>query len=217
MARGIDAAAHAAALGAGGGTVGVLGHGIDVAYPAENRPLFRRLAEEGLLLTEFPPGEGPKASNFPRRNRLISAISRAVVVVEMGHRSGAQHTVNYALEQGKDVMAVPGPIGAEASAGSNQLLRDGARVVTCVEDVLEELRGVGAAFRPKRVAAEVPTLPLLTPDEETILGCLSSAPRHVDELGAETRLAPGMLLSTLLALEVKGAVESLPGKQYRRA
>jgi DNA processing protein len=216
MARGIDTAAHAAALEAGGATVGVLGHGIDVVYPSENRALFRRVREEGLLLTEFAPGEGPKAGNFPRRNRLIAALARAVVVVEMGLKSGAQHTVTYALEQGREVMAVPGPIGTEASAGSNQLLKDGARLVTSVEDILEELHGVGASPARVRAAAQ-PMLPLLTPDEERILGCLALEPRHVDELGEETRLPPGMLLSTLLQLEVKGAVESLPGKQYRRA
>ncbi|HUE95536.1 MAG TPA: DNA-processing protein DprA, partial [Longimicrobiaceae bacterium] len=117
MARGIDTAAHRGALAAGGGTVGILGHGIEQIYPPEGRRLFEEVGRRGLLLTEYPPGETPKAGNFPRRNRLITAISRAVVVVEMGLRSGAQHTVNFALEQGREVMAVPGPIGSPSSEG----------------------------------------------------------------------------------------------------
>ncbi|MGI9179496.1 MAG: DNA-processing protein DprA, partial [Longimicrobiaceae bacterium] len=118
MARGIDAAAHSAALDAEGGTIGVLGHGIDHIYPAENRTLFQRVRQSGLLLTEFPPGEQPRAGNFPRRNRLISALGAGVLVVEMGARSGAQHTVNYATEQGKEIFAVPGPIASAVSAGT---------------------------------------------------------------------------------------------------
>jgi DNA processing protein len=148
MARGIDSAAHAAALDAGGTTVGVLGHGIDRVYPPENGPLFERVGQRGLLLTELAPGEKPNAGNFPRRNRLIAALSLGVLVVEMGEKSGAQHTVTYALEQGKDVFAVPGPIGSPQSAGTNQLLKDGARLVTSSADILEELRGVGHAFQP---------------------------------------------------------------------
>ena len=143
LARGIDTAAHLGALEVGGGTIGVLGHGIEQTYPRENAPLFARVRHSGLLITEYPPGETPKPGNFPRRNRLITALAEAVVVVEMGHRSGAQHTVTYALEQGKEVMAVPGPIGTPANEGTNQLIKDGARLVTCAADVVEELRGVG--------------------------------------------------------------------------
>jgi DNA processing protein len=216
MARGIDTVAHAAALDAGGATIGVLGHGIEQVYPPENRALFARLREHGLLVTEMPPGEGPKAGNFPRRNRLIAALSRAVVVVEMGLKSGAQHTVSFALEQGKDVMAVPGPMGREQSAGTNQLIKDGARMVTSVEDILEEIRGVRPPLPPPPPPAQ-PALPLLTAEQDGVLRLLAGEPRHVDELGEEARMQPGALLATLLELELAGAVEALPGRLYRRA
>jgi DNA processing protein len=216
VARGIDTVAHSAALDAGGATIGVLGHGIDLVYPPENRALFTRIREAGLLLTEMPPGEGPKAGNFPRRNRLIAALSEAVVVVEMGLKSGAQHTVTFALEQGKEVMAVPGPMGREQSAGTNQLIKDGARMVTSVEDILEELRGVRPLLPSPPPRAAPPELPLLTPDQRDLLGHLSGQPRHVDELGEEVGLRPGAILAILLELELAGAVEALPGQRYRR-
>jgi DNA processing protein len=216
VARGIDTVAHAAALDAGGATIGILGHGIESVYPPENRALFDRIRKDGLLLTEMPPGEGPKAGNFPRRNRLIAALSQAVVVVEMGMKSGAQHTVGFALEQGKEVMAVPGPMGREQSAGTNQLIKDGARMVTSVEDILDELRGVAPAMPPSFTRAPHPELPLLSAAQNEVLRLLSPVPRHVDELGVEAGMRPGALLATLLELEVVGAVEALPGQHYRR-
>ena len=231
MAKGIDAAAHAAALDAGGGTVGVLGQGIDRVYPAENRALFRRVRAEGLLISELPPGEMPRAGNFPRRNRLIAALSCGVVVVEMGQRSGAQHTVNFALEQGKEVFAVPGPIGSAASAGTNQLLKDGARLVTSVSDILEELEGVGwngsgALPQVTKTRGSTPSAasqtavappPDLSPDEAVVFAALSGEPRHVDELAAECGLSSGSVLAALLGLELREVVEALPGKHFRRA
>lgn len=221
MARGIDAAAHTAALDAGGGTVGVLGSGIDGIYPAENRDLFARVRERGLLISEYLPGEEPRAGNFPRRNRLIAALSRGVLVVEMALRSGAQHTVNYALEQGKEVFAVPGPIGAPMSEGTNQLLKEGARLVTGVSDVLEELRGVGSpeplARGPARQESVPPRPPPeLPPEEASVWAALGSEPRHVDEISAAALLAPSRVLAALLGLELRGAAEALPGKHFRR-
>lgn len=221
MARGIDTLAHRAALDADGATIGVLGHGIDGAYPPENRALFRAVAERGLLLTEFPPGERPLAGNFPRRNRLIAALSRAVLVVEMGLKSGAQHTVTYALELGREVMAVPGAIGAAASEGTNQLIKDGARVVTGVQDVLEELGGVGTGpmTRPRDAPPRPrpqPSLALVDDDEARVLAALQPEPRDVDSLAAAASLAPAPLLSLLLELELRGLVEALPGRRYGR-
>ncbi|HET7234714.1 MAG TPA: DNA-processing protein DprA [Longimicrobium sp.] len=223
MARGIDSAAHAAALDAGGTTAGVLGHGIDRVYPPENGKLFARVGERGLLLTELAPGEAPNAGNFPRRNRLIAALSLGILVVEMGERSGAQHTVTYALEQGKDVFAVPGPIGSPQSTGTNQLLKDGARLVTSSADILEELRGVGHAFQPAggpaspaNIDVPPPPPPGLVPDEAKVYAALTPDPRHVDDLSAATGMAPSNVLAALLGLELREIVESLPGKQYRR-
>ena len=224
MAKGIDAAAHAAALDAGGATLGVLGHGIDRVYPPGNAQLFERVRERGLLITELAPGEEPNAGNFPRRNRLIAALSLGVLVVEMGEKSGAQHTVTYALEQGKEVFAVPGPISSTRSAGTNQLLKDGARLVTSAADILEELRGVGHAFAASGPAAvpgagpdvPPPPPPDLAPDEAKVYAALAAEPRHVDELAAESGLAPSNVLAALLGLELRDLAESLPGKQYRR-
>jgi DNA processing protein len=228
MARGVDTLAHRAALGAGGRALGVLGHGIDLVYPPENRDLFAAVRDRGLLISEMPPGEKPLAGNFPRRNRLIAALSRAVLVVEMGLKSGAQHTVTYALELGREVMAVPGPITSAASAGTNQLIKDGARPVTCVDDVLEALGGVGYSRGGRRPPADSngpgpphtgdgaqTGLPLLSDQEARVLARLDSEPRHVDQVGGPG-LDPGTLLGTLLELELKGVVEALPGKMYRR-
>jgi DNA processing protein len=228
MAKGIDAAAHAAALDAGGSTIGILGHGIDRIYPPENRDLFRRVRQDGLLLSEMAPGEDPNAGNFPRRNRLIAALSLGVLVVEMGSKSGAQHTVTYALEQGREVFAVPGQIGSPMSEGTNQLLKDGARLVTSANDILEELRGVGhAAVSPVPLAATASTSPSvdapapappsdLAPDEAKVFGALTADAKHVDDLAAAADLAPSNVLAALLGLELRGLVESLPGKQFRR-
>jgi DNA processing protein len=219
MARGIDSLAHAAALEAGGTTVGVLGHGIDRVYPPENAALFARVGKRGLLVTELAPGEKPNAGNFPRRNRLIAALSLGVLVVEMGERSGAQHTVTYALEQGKDVFAVPGPIGSPQSAGTNQLLKDGARLVTSARDVLEELRGVGHDLPPPDVpASPAPSAPPpdLGADEGKVYAALTSTAQHVDEVAGASGLPTASVLAALLGLELRELAESLPGKQFRR-
>ncbi len=226
MAKGIDAVAQAAALDAGGGTIGVLGHGIDRIYPLENRTLFERVRAEGVLCSELPPGEEPRAQNFPRRNRLIAALSEGVLVVEMGMRSGAQHTVNYALEQGKEVFAVPGQIGSAVSAGTNQLLKDGARLVTSVDDVLEELGGVRSPAAPAHgeiapaaappQAAPAADPPDLAPDEKSVLRELGADPVHVDDVSARSGLAPSLVLAALLGLELRGLVEALSGKRFRR-
>jgi DNA processing protein len=224
MAKGIDAVAHSAALQAGGTTVGVLGHGIDRVYPAENRDLFQEVRERGLLVSELPPGEEPLAGNFPRRNRLIAALSEGVLVVEMREKSGAQHTVTYALELGREVFAVPGPIGSPQSAGTNQLLKDGARLVTGAADILEELRGVGSGphveASPGPGAREgEPARPApadLAPEEAKVLAALAAEPAHVDEIAAAVSLAPSQVLAALLGLELHGLAETLPGKRYRR-
>lgn len=219
MARGIDAVAQQAALDAGGATVGVLGHGVDRVYPEANRQLFERVRREGLLISELMPGMGPLAGNFPRRNRLIASLGEGVLVVEMARRSGAQHTVNYALSQGKEVFAVPGPIAAEASEGTNQLIKDGACVVTAVEDILDELGtvpGPAPERGPPPPAIHPPPAPKLPAEEARLYAALAREPRHVDELAADSGLAPRAVLALLLSLELEGHAEALPGKLYRK-
>jgi DNA processing protein len=234
MAKGIDAVAQTAALDAGGATVGVLGHGIDRIYPPENARLFRRVRERGLLISEMSPGEEPLAGNFPRRNRLIAALSAGVLVVEMGEKSGARHTVEFALELGKEVFAVPGPIGSAASIGTNQLLKEGARLVTSSQDILEELHGVGVVPALRAATASTsPAAPVeavgeappraqrsapadLAPDEARVFGVLSDDPRHVDDLAAAAGMTVNVALAALLGLELRDLAESLPGKQFRR-
>jgi DNA processing protein len=227
MASGIDAAAHQAALEAGGGTIGVLGTGIERTYPAENRRLFRDMRERGLLLTEFAPGEEPKAGNFPRRNRLIAALALGVLVVEMGTRSGARHTVDAALDLGRDVFAVPGPIGSEVSAGSNELIKHGAALITGVGDVLDALQGVsrdrpsarprGAGSGREAAPAAAPSLPLDLPaGAAELLGAMDGNARHIDDLAAAAGFPPGDVLALLLQLELLDLVESEPGKLFRR-
>jgi DNA processing protein len=214
MARGVDTAAHKGALAAGGRTVGVLGCGIDKIYPPENRILFQEMAEKGCLVSEFPLGTLPLAENFPRRNRIISGLSRGVLVVEAAENSGSLITAQYALEHGRDVFAVPGNISFATSRGSNRLIKQGAKLVDCVEDILEELPGFshvsGAADQP------VPALRnfSLTPKEAAIYEVLARSPLHIDDIIAQTELTAGEVSSMLLHLELKGAVTPLPGTHY---
>ena len=214
MARGVDTAAHKGALQAGGRSIGVLGCGVDMVYPPENRALFEEMADKGCLVSEFPLGTLPLAENFPRRNRIISGLSRGVLVVEAAEKSGSLITAQYALEQGRDVFAVPGNISFATSRGSNRLIKQGAKLVDCVEDILEELpelAGVSAGtplFRPTaRTFA-------LTPKEAAIYELLAHSPLHIDDIISQTELTAGEVSSMLLHLELKGAVTPLPGTHY---
>lgn len=209
MARGIDGAAHAGALRARGDTIGVLGHGIDQLYPPEAGRLFAAVRRRGLLISEFSPGETPRAGNFPRRNRLIAALSRVVVVVEMSLRSGAQHTVNFALDQGVDVMAVPGPITSPGSAGTNQLIRDGAGVVTDASDILLSM-GISASY---------PAAELSSTDRPTgsVLDAVGGSATHVDAIANAAGLPVAETLRQLLILELKGQIVAEGGNRFRRS
>jgi DNA processing protein len=214
MARGIDTAAHRGALKGGGRTIGVLGCGIDVVYPPENRPLYRQLEAEGAIVSEFPMGTAPLAENFPRRNRIISGLSRGVVVVEAAAGSGSLITVQYALEQGREVFAVPGNINSGASRGTNALIKEGAKLVDSIEDILAEIRGFVPAQGGK---AEPPASFSLTPEEALIFTLVAESPLHIDDIIVQSALTVGEVSATLLRLELKGAVRQLPGKHFALA
>jgi len=207
LARGVDAAAHAAALDAGGRTIAVLGSGIDVIYPVEHRALARAVSERGAVVSELLMGARPDAENFPSRNRLISGLSRGVIVVEAAERSGSLITANVAAEQGREVFAVPGPVGA-SSAGTHRLLREGAKLTESAGDVLEEL-----CPRLLRVSAERPTF-RPTPEEQRVLAAIGRETVHVDTVMLRCGLPANEVLPLLLALELKGVVEQLPGKFF---
>jgi len=209
-ARGIDGVAHAAALEAGGHTVAVLGTGVDVLHPATHRPLFERmLAAGGALVSELPDGTPGFRSNFPRRNRIVSGMSEAVIVVRAGARSGALITADWARAQGVPVFAVPGDVRDPLSAGPHALLRAGARVATEARDVLGAL-GIDAAPAPQLA------LPALGGEEGALLAALGRRPRHADELARSARLASGAALAGLLTLELQGLCEQRPGHYFLR-
>jgi len=214
MARGVDTAGHKGALAGGGRSIGVLGCGIDKIYPPENRKLFEEMAQKGALVSEFPLGTLPLAENFPRRNRIISGLSRAVLVVEAAENSGSLITAQFALEHGRDVYAVPGNISFATSRGSNRLIKQGAKLVDCVNDILEDIPAHAVVPGDTgQTAAKFHTFSL-TPKEAAIYELLARSPLHVDDIITQTELTAGEVSSMLLHLELKGAVQPLPGSHY---
>lgn len=213
LAKGVDACAHDAALRAGGRTIAFLGSGVDVIYPAEHRALAARIANggQGALVSEYHLGTTPDAPNFPARNRLISGMSLGVLVTEAPLRSGALITTDFAAEQGRDVFAVPGSILSPNSAGPNELLKEGARPVTCAEDILEELNLV----RQEAQAETRRALPE-NDDERAVLRMLGDGPTHVNDLSQSSGLPVAALGSLLMMLELKGMVRQLGVGQYVR-
>ncbi|MFQ5669302.1 MAG: DNA-processing protein DprA [Acidobacteriota bacterium] len=219
LAHGIDAAAHQGALMASRGRgIAVLGHGLDRIYPAGNRELAQALAQRGALVSEFPPGTPPRPGNFPRRNRLISGLSRAVVVVEAAPGSGSLITARLALDQGREIFAVPGPITAPTSQGANDLIRQGAQPATGALDIVQNFP---AALRDKvarrlaRPRKEAP--PDLSRPEREIWDALdASVPQDSDQLAARTGLAVTDLVSSLVGLEIRELIRALPGGRYIR-
>ncbi len=212
LARGIDTAAHKGALEAGGRTIAVMGCGIDVMYPPENEGLARGICGLGALITEFPPGTPPLRQNFPRRNRIISGLSLGTVVVEAAGTSGALITAGFALEQNRSVFAVPGAPGIPGSRGTNRLLKQGARLVESVEDILEEIEPQIAWHERSPASGRSDTG--LTAEEQTAMDLLSDKPVHVDEVSRSLGMEAHLTLGLLLTLEAKGLARSMPGKFY---
>ncbi len=210
MARGIDTIAHNGALKANGRTIAVLGSGIDVVYPPENKALLNKIATSGAVISEFPTGTKPNQENFPRRNRIISGLSLGVVVIEAALDSGSLITVSHALEQGKEVFAVPGNVTSMRSRGTNELIKRGARLVEGAEDIIEELRPVlkGILRETSR------SLPPLSEEEKGIIKFLDLEPKHIDVITRESGIPTPMALSLLLNLELKGVVRQAEGKRF---
>ena len=217
MASGVDAAAHIGALDAGGDTIAVLGCGVNVVYPPSNAPLMRRILQHGTIISEYPVGADPLPHHFPERNRIISGLSRGVVVVEGSIKSGSLITASLAQEQGKDVFAVPGNINNILSKGPNFLIRDGAYMATCAEDILGQYRDVYIGISPDNPPELTDTTDKgsAAPDTDArILASLSAEPVHIDQLSAKTGLGVPELNAALLLLEIAGKVESHPGSCY---
>jgi len=214
LAAGIDAAAHQGALAGGGRTVAVLATGVDRVYPTWHRELAQQVAASGALVSEFACGTPPLQFHFPRRNRIISGLAIGTIVVEAAERSGSLITARYALEQGRDVFAVPGPVGVPLHHGPHRLIQQGARLVTCVEDVLDEL--APALIERVRTARAALAVATLSPEERRVLDALGDTGRHVDDVIRTAGLTPGAALETLLALELRGLVRQSPGKRFER-
>jgi DNA processing protein len=220
LARGIDSAAHQGALEMSGRTLAVLGCGLDVVYPPENHQLYQEIPGQGALVSEFPLGTRPEARNFPIRNRIISGLSLGVLVIEAGEKSGTAITVRYALDQGREVLAVPGPIDSPTSIGPHRLIQEGARLIQDIEDILQELpvlrREPGPLFAKRTPAdrvSEAP-LPVRPSPPDPLLPLLGSDPVQLEELVQAAGLPIQDILSRLTLLELQGLVKELPGKCY---
>lgn len=216
MAGGIDAAAHRGALDGGAGTIAVLGTGVDVAYPARNRSLAARIAREALLLSELPLGAGPIAFHFPRRNRLIAALSRGVLVVEAALHSGSLITARLAGDLGREVFAVPGSIHSPLSRGCHRLIREGAKLVESAHDVLDELPGLRPAAPGAVPAPDPPAAGAPGGSEGGVLEALGHDPVDIDTLARRLEKDAGSVSAHLFELELARRVERLPGNRYQR-
>lgn len=212
LARGIDAAAHRGALQAGGRTLAVMAAGLSSVYPPEHAGLADEVAASGALLTEFALDQPPVPGLFPQRNRIISGVSQGVVIVEAGRRSGALHTARHAMEQGREVFAVPGRIDSTTSEGCHDLIRDGATLVRGVDDILDEL---GPLTEPatgiQGAEVHVPRELSLSDQEREVLGLVTLEPQHLDEILRGTGIEPSRTLSTITVLEMKRLIQRLPG------
>jgi DNA processing protein len=215
LAKGVDTTAHRAAVQAGGRTIAVLGNGLDQVYPPDNTNLARQIVESdaGAVISEFAPGVPPDAVNFPRRNRVISGLSAATVIVEAGERSGALITADFALEQGREVFAVPGSIFSPMSIGPNELIKQGATPITSATDILNVLSPQSSALSPETLARDVPEL---SPQEMAVWQVLGGEPRHVDELARTLGAGAAEISAALTMLELHGLARQVGSMLYTR-
>ncbi len=218
MARGIDTAAHKGAIKADKKTVAVLGCGVDVVYPKENNKLMEDIVMNGAIISEYLPGTQPNRPHFPARNRIISGLSDATIVVEAGKRSGALITADFALEQGRDVFAVPGNIDSFASEGTNHLIQQGAKLITCIDDILEELpfmnhKASETLYKDKEKTDNFKYLNLSL-DEKAIIDNLSNTPVHINQLCIILNFKVQKVNVLLTTLEMKGLIERIPGNYF---
>ncbi len=211
LALGVDGIAHQAALEAGGRTIAVLGGGLNRLYPHQHRSLANTITQSGAVLSEYAPDTKPEGSQFPARNRIISGLSLGVIVVEAPERSGALITVDFAADHGRDVFAVPGPVGALKSEGCNRLLRDGARLVRSADDVLADL-GLGGPLVETVIQTALPLGDL----ERKVLDLLTSEPQHIDEIGTQADLSTHGVGALLLTMELQGLVRNVGAQYYTR-
>ncbi|KPL77863.1 DNA processing protein DprA [Ornatilinea apprima] len=209
LARGVDALAHQTAIQNGGRTFAVLGSGVDKIYPPEHRKLAQEISERGAVISDYAPGTPPDGSNFPPRNRIISGLTLATVVIEAGETSGALITANFAANQGRDVFAVPGSIYAPQSIGANRLIQDGARPLLKMDDVLESLN-LQNIFEKQTARRVLPGDEV----EARLLKCLSREPLHIDEISANSGLSIDKVSATLVMMELKGMVQQVGGMNY---
>lgn len=212
LARGIDTSAHRGALEGGGRTIAVLGCGIDIAYPQENKELMEEITQKGAVISEFAPGAPPQPWHFPIRNRVISGLSLGTVIVQAPEGSGALITADLALEQGREVFAIPGNIEDPRSKGPHQLIKEGAKLVEFVEDIITEL-GIPSPISHPLPPSPTPSL-FLPPEEEQLLKFLSYEERYIGDISREAGLPPAQVASLLTLLELKGLVKRLPGDHF---
>lgn len=212
MARGIDSIAHNSAIKSGGRTIAVIGSGLDVIYPPENKKLFEKIAEAGAVISEFPLGTKPDAQNFPKRNRLISGLSLGVIIIETGITGGAMQTAAFSLDQNREVFALPGNVGVRQSEGTNLLIQKSeAELIISAEDVIHELELKLKPVLGKNIPRQQIDLSLF---EEKIMNVLNSEPLQIDRIASLTNLSTSDCLVNLLSLEFKGLIKQLPGKMF---